>query len=224
MNKLCLSLATLALILTAGTTRTFAQAASSADKAASYGFRQRAVIELKGVQQEIVSLAQAMPAEKYTWRPAEGVRSVSEVYLHMAGANFGLTAVAGALPFPGFKFQGFEKSTTDKTKVIELLNQSFDYAETSISNMSDADLVRSLKFQEFTSVGDVVLHIVAHAHEHLGQSIAYARMNGVVRRGPPRRSKECSSLRASKLRLARRRIEPAASDATLRLRPDSVAG
>jgi len=180
MKKLCLLLATLALILTAGTTQTFAQAAPSADKAAAYNFKARAVIELKGVQQEIVSLAQAMPAEKYTWRPAEGVRSVSEVYLHMAGANFGLTAVAGAPPFPGFKFQGFEKSTTDKTKVIELLNQSFEYAETSISNMSDADLLKPLKFQEFTSVGDVVLHIVAHAHEHLGQSIAYARMNGVV--------------------------------------------
>jgi uncharacterized damage-inducible protein DinB len=180
MKKVCLSLAILALVLTAGTTQTFAQGAPSGDKAASYGFRQRAVVELKGVQQEIVSLAQAMPQEKYTWRPADGVRSVSEVYLHMAGANFGLTAIAGAPPSPGFKREGFEKSTTDKAKIIELLNQSFDYAETSISNMSDADLLKPLKFQEFTSVGDVVLHIVAHAHEHLGQSIAYARMNGVV--------------------------------------------
>jgi uncharacterized damage-inducible protein DinB len=180
MKKLCLSLATLAFVLTAGATQTFAQVAPAADKAASYGFRQRAVIELKGVQEEIVSLAQAMPQEKYTWRPAEGVRSVSEVYLHMAAANFGLTALAGAPPSPGFKFQGFEKSTTDKTKIIELLNQSFEYAETSIGNMSDADLLKPKKFQEFTSVGDIVLHIVAHAHEHLGQSIAYARMNGVV--------------------------------------------
>jgi uncharacterized damage-inducible protein DinB len=180
MKTLCPALATLALVVTVGATHTFAQAAPAADKAAPYGFRQRAVIELKGVQQEIVSLAQAMPAEKYTWRPAEGVRSVSEVYLHMAAGNFGLTAVAGAPPFPGFKFQGFEKSTADKAKVVELLNQSFDYAETSISNMSDADLLKPKKFQEFTCVGDVVLHIVAHAHEHLGQSIAYARMNGVV--------------------------------------------
>ncbi|MGA3294707.1 MAG: DinB family protein [Candidatus Acidiferrales bacterium] len=180
MKKLCLSLATLALAFAAGTAQTFAQAAPSADKSVPYGFRQRAVIELKGVQQEIVSLAQAMPQEKYTWRPAEGVRSVSEVYLHMAGANFGLTAIAGAPPSPGFKFQGYEKSTTDKAKIIEQLNQSFEYAEMSIGNMSDADLLKPLKFQEFTSVGDVVFHIVAHAHEHLGQSIAYARMNGVV--------------------------------------------
>jgi uncharacterized damage-inducible protein DinB len=180
MKKLCFSLVTFALILTAGTTRTLAQAAPSADKIESYGFRQEAVNELKAAQREIVSLAQAMPQEKYTWRPAEGVRSVSEVYLHMAAANFGLTAVAGAPPSPGFKFQGFEKSTTDKAKIVELLNQSFEYAETSIANMSDADLVKPKKFQEYNTVGDILFHVVAHAHEHLGQSIAYARSIGIV--------------------------------------------
>ncbi len=180
MKNLRVSLSTLALLLAAGVSPAFAQTAQSSAAPESYGFRQRAVIELKGVQQEIVSLAQAMPAEKYTWRPAEGVRSVSQVYLHMAGGNFGLTAITGAPPFPGFKFQGYEKSTTDKAQIIEQLNRSFDYAEKSISNMSDADLLKPLKFQEFTSVGDIVFHIVAHAHEHLGQSIAYARMNGVV--------------------------------------------
>jgi len=180
MRKLCLSLVTFALVFTAGTIRTFAQAAPLADKTESYGFRQEAVNELKAAQREAVSLAQAMPQEKYTWRPAEGVRSVSEVYLHMAAANFGLTAVAGAPPFPGFKFQGFEKSTTDKAKIVELLNQSFEYAETSIANMSDADLVKPRKFQEYNTVGDILFHVVAHAHEHLGQSIAYARINGVV--------------------------------------------
>ena len=180
MRKLCLSLVTFALVFTAGASRTFAQAAPPADKTESYGFRQEAVNELKAAQREAVSLAQAMPQEKYTWRPAEGVRSVSEVYLHMAAANFGLTAVAGAPPFPGFKFQGFEKSTTDKAKIVELLNQSFEYAETSIANMSDADLVKPRKFQEYNTVGDILFHVVAHAHEHLGQSIAYARINGVV--------------------------------------------
>lgn len=180
MKRLGLFLLAFAIVLAGGATSTFAQAAQSTGKPAYYGFRERAVIELKGVQQEIVSLAQAMPQEKYTWRPAEGVRSVSEVYLHMAGANFGLTSVAGVPPFPGFTFRGYEKSTTDKAAIIEQLNKSFEYAENGISNMSDADLLKPLKFQEFTSVGDIVFHIVAHAHEHLGQSIAYARMNGVV--------------------------------------------
>jgi uncharacterized damage-inducible protein DinB len=177
-NKLCVPAVVLGLLLTAGSVQAFGQDASSAAKA--FDFRSEAIVELKAAQDELVSLAQAMPQEKYTWRPEEGVRSVSEVYLHVAAANFGLTAVAGAPPYPGFKFQGFEKSTTDKTKIIDLLNQSFDYAEKSIANMSDADMSKPRNFQGFNTVGAVVFHIVAHAHEHLGQSIAYARMNGVV--------------------------------------------
>jgi len=182
MRKLSLSLSTFALAFAA----TIAPAALAqnapppAKSAVGYDFKQRAVIELKNLQQELVSLAQAMPAEKYTWRPAEGVRSVSEVYLHVAAGNFGLTALAGAPPQPGFKFQGYEKSTTDKAKVIEQLNQSFDYARNAIANFSDADLLKPLKFQDQQNVGDMIVHIVAHGHEHLGQSIAYARMNGVV--------------------------------------------
>jgi uncharacterized damage-inducible protein DinB len=145
-----------------------------------YAFPERAAMELKEVQQEVVSLAEAMPQDKYTWRPTAGVRSVSEVYLHMAAANFGLTAIAGVPASPGFKFQGYEKSTTDKVQIIDQLNRSFEYAENGIRSLSDADLLKPIRFQQFTSVGDIVLHIVAHAHEHLGQSIAYARMNGVV--------------------------------------------
>jgi uncharacterized damage-inducible protein DinB len=171
------SILVLAMALAGGAT---AHARQSADKQTGYAFRQRAVVELRQVQQEIVSLAEAMPQEKYTWRPGEGVRSVSEVYLHMAAANFGLTARAGVPPSPGFRFQGYEKSTTDKAQIIDQLNRSFEYAENGISNLTDADLLKPVKFQQYTTVGDIVLHIVAHAHEHLGQSIAYARINGVV--------------------------------------------
>ena len=177
-KKLCLSVSALALLFAAAVAPTFAQAAPSAAKA--FDFRSEAIVELKAAQDELVSLAQAMPQDKYTWRPEEGVRSVSEVYLHVAAGNFGLTAVAGAPPYPGFKFQGFEKSTTDKAKIIELLNQSFDYAEKSIANMSEADMSKPRDFQGFNSVGAVIFHLVAHCHEHLGQSIAYARMNGIV--------------------------------------------
>jgi uncharacterized damage-inducible protein DinB len=177
MNRSLVSILVLVIAWAGGAP---AQAPQSADQQACYAFRQRAVVELQQVQQEIVSLAEAMPQDKYTWRPGEGVRSVSEVYLHMAAANFGLTARAGVPPSASFKFQGYEKSTTDKTRIVEQLNKSFEYAENGIRNLSDADLLKPVKFQQYTSVGDIVLHIVAHAHEHLGQSIAYARMNGVV--------------------------------------------
>jgi uncharacterized damage-inducible protein DinB len=183
MKKLGLTLLTFALALAAGSGQAFGQAmptSGATPPSSSYDLKARALVELQELQKQIVDLAQAVPAEKYTWRPADGVRSFSELFLHVAGGNFGLTAVAGAPPSPGFKFQGFEKSTTDKAAVIEQLNKSFDYARRSIEAMSDADLHKPLKFQDFKSSGDIVFHIVAHDHEHLGQSIAYARMNGVV--------------------------------------------
>jgi len=174
MNRLLtILLAGLALTLSAGAAQVDAQGTA-------FNVRQGAVAELKEAQNELVSLAQAMPAEKYTWRPAEGVRSVAEVYLHVCAGNFGLTAMAGATPKTGFRFQGFEKSTTDKAEIVKQLNESFEFAENGISNLSDADLSKPINWQQYPTVGDLVLHIVAHAHEHLGQSIAYARMNGVV--------------------------------------------
>ncbi len=175
MKKFCSAVAILILGLIATSPRVPAQTA-----AGNYDFRAGAIQEIKEARQEIVSLAEAMPQEKYTWRPAEGVRSVSEVYLHIAAGNFGLASLAGVPPYPGFKFQGFEKSTTDKTKIIELLNQSFDYAQDGISKLSDADLLKKVNFQQYPTAGDVIFHLVAHDHEHLGQSIAYARMNGIV--------------------------------------------
>ncbi|HTW24777.1 MAG TPA: DinB family protein [Candidatus Baltobacteraceae bacterium] len=177
-KKLCLSACLLGFLFAVRVAPAFGQDESTAAK--TFNFRSEAIVELKAAQNEIISLAQAMPQEKYTWRPADGVRSVSEVYLHIAAGNFGLTAIAGAPPYPGFKFQGFEKSTTDKAKIIDLLNQSYAYAEKSIGDMSDADMSKPLNFQGFNTVGAVIFHLVAHDHEHLGQSIAYARMNGVV--------------------------------------------
>jgi len=179
MRKFCLTSLALVLAVAVSIACSSAQTQSSAQPA-SYGFRQRAVIELQSAQKEIVALAQAMPQEKYTWRPAEGVRSVAEVYLHITAANYGLTALAGVPPKAGFKFQGFEKSTTDKAQIVQQLNDSFEYAENGISKLTDADLLKPVKFQTYSNAGDIVLHIVAHAHEHLGQSIAYARTNGVV--------------------------------------------
>jgi uncharacterized damage-inducible protein DinB len=211
MKSLGFSVVALALTLIANAPRAFGQAAQFATRSlgvgalaptsngstlrgvlipgdqsatgASFNARQAAVAELQEAQQELVSLAQAMPADKYTWRPAEGVRSVAEVYLHVCAGNFGLTALAGAPPKPGFKFQGYEKSTTDKAQIIDRLIQSFAFAENGISSLSDADLSKPTGwhgYPGYPTVGDLILHIVAHAHEHLGQSIAYARMNGIV--------------------------------------------
>src|SRR5260370_38896803 len=82
------------------------------------GYRSEVLAEVIVQQDKFVRLANAIPAEKYTWRPAEGVRSVAEVFLHVATANYNLYKLVGTPPPAGFDVKTFEKSTTDKTKVV----------------------------------------------------------------------------------------------------------
>lgn len=146
------------------------------------GFRGEFLNELAYEEDHFVRLAQAVPAEKYTWRPAEGVRSVSEVYMHVAAANFNLPHVFGVASPVGFKVQGYDKSSSDKPAVIEALRQSFAHMREAILNMPDADLEKQVDWLDGkkNTYRGVMVFILRHAAEHLGQSIAYARMNGIV--------------------------------------------
>ncbi len=156
--------------------------AQSADKTApSYDLKAQAALDLQQLQQKYTTLAQAIPQEKYSWRPAEGVRSINELFLHVAGAGFYFPTLKGTPAAPGFTPKDFEKSTTDKAKVIEWLNKSFTYAIASVQSMSNAQFAVPLpKLGPQANEGDVVYLMVAHAHEHLGQAIAYSRSVGVV--------------------------------------------
>ena len=133
------------------------------------------------MDKKFLDLAQAFPADKYTWRPGEGVRSVSEVFLHISGGAFALPRNFGAAPPEGFSMNGYEKSTTDKAKVVDQLNQGFAYLESAVKNLSEADLQKPTKLygRDTTGLG-VAYHLIADMHEHLGQAIAYARVNNIV--------------------------------------------
>lgn len=144
------------------------------------GLRAELLKQYNEVEKKFVDLAQAMPQEKCTWRPGEGVRSVSEVYMHVVGGNYFLPSFAGVKPPEGLS-RDMEKTVTEKAKVIDMLKKSFDHVRQAILSKSDADLDTPAKlFGQETTVRDVFLTTVTHMHEHLGQSIAYARMNGVV--------------------------------------------
>lgn len=146
------------------------------------GYRAEFLRELGDLETKFVRLAEQMPADKYAWRPAEGVRSVGEVFMHMAGANFGLTRRIGTASPAGFQPQGYEKSTTDKAKIVEQLKQSFAHMRGAALKASDADADKTMPWfggSTITQRGFLVF-VVRHAGEHLGQSIAYARVNGIV--------------------------------------------
>jgi len=144
--------------------------------------------ELTAVEKKIVALAEATPAEKFAWRPADGVRSVSEVYMHVVGANYMLPSMLGAKMPEGIT-RDMEKTVTDKAKVIEALKNSFEHARKAVAVVPDADLEKQVKFfGRDKAEREVLVILMTHAHEHLGQSIAYARMNGVAppwSEGPP---------------------------------------
>jgi uncharacterized damage-inducible protein DinB len=136
---------------------------------------------LDGMHKQYVALATAIPQEKYSYRPAEGVRSIAEVFLHVSTANYNIPNLMGAGLPAGFDPKTFEKSTTDKAQIIDALNKSFDSAHNAIAAMTNADFNKPLpKLGPDANYGDVVYILVTHAHEHLGQSIAYARVNGIV--------------------------------------------
>jgi uncharacterized damage-inducible protein DinB len=135
--------------------------------------------DLKDTREKVVSLAQAMPEDKYTWRPAAGVRSVGEVYLHIVNANYMFPKIWGVMPPAGMDWSG--KATPDKSKTVMLLNQSFDYLQQSVEKIPDAELSQTRNFfGQQKTVAAILFDIATHTHEHLGQAIAYARMNGVT--------------------------------------------
>ncbi|HEV2690823.1 MAG TPA: DinB family protein [Bryobacteraceae bacterium] len=144
------------------------------------GFRDLFLNQLKDVETKVVGLAEAMPQEKYAWRPGEGVRSVSEVYVHIAFANYYLPNFIGVKPPQGTS-PGMEKTVTEKAKVVETLKASFAHMRKAVTDLPDADLDKPVKvFGQQSSYEGVLFLIANHMHEHLGQSIAYARTNGVV--------------------------------------------
>jgi uncharacterized damage-inducible protein DinB len=143
------------------------------------GFKAEFFTDLDEVQKKITDLAAAVPADKYAWRPAEGVRSVSEVYMHIAGANYFLATFLGVQP-PATMPKDIEK-ITDKQKVLVELQKSFEHLRGVAKTMNPADLDKPVTmFGNPTTQRGVYSTIMNHLHEHLGQSIAYARINGIV--------------------------------------------
>ncbi len=145
------------------------------------GYRSEVLAEVMIQEDKFLRLAQAIPPEKYSWRPSPDVRSIAEVFLHVSAANYNLYKLVGTPPPTGLDIKGLEKSTTDKTKVIATLKDSFAHARKAITAMPDADLDKSLDwFGGKNTERGILLFITRHAAEHLGQSIAYARLVGVV--------------------------------------------
>ena len=178
-----------AVLCFATTTSAFAKdAAPGAAPAPAPGVQGEFTRNLGYAGDKLVQLAEAIPAEKYTWRPSEGARSVAEVCLHAAGGNYWIPTFIGVKAPEGFDSKTFETSTTQREAIVEHLKKSLAHVNAAAAAMKDADLNTKVKwFMGETTKRELLFFLAAHNHEHLGQMIAYARMNGVT---PPWSMKE----------------------------------
>jgi len=132
------------------------------------------------VSQQLIALAEATPEEKFSWRPAPGVRSTSEAYMHIAIANFYLLSVTGP-KMPADLKEGMEKSVTAKADVITWLKRSLEAVKQAHLAVKSTDLQRKVHIADRDATVDgMYLRIIVHANEHMGQLVAYARMTSVV--------------------------------------------
>lgn len=145
--------------------------------------------DVKDVQGKLVALAKAMPADKSSWRPGAGVRSVNEVFLHVAADNYFMPTIVGVSADPATKITAtdfnaltaFEKQNLSQDATVAALDKSFAHLLKAMADSPEAKMDEKMKFfgQESTTRG-LWIATTTHLHEHLGQAIAYARMNGVV--------------------------------------------
>ena len=164
--------------------------------ASGTGVRADMLIWINDAEDKLLQLAEATPESVYSWRPSKDVRSVGEVFMHVAGANYGIGSFWGVAPPAGFNMETFDKSLTGKAAIMKGLKDSFAHMEAGFAAVPDADLDR--KIEVFggllkTSVRGGYMLLLSHAHEHLGQSIAYARSNGIA---PPWTAKQNAAFKA----------------------------
>ena len=145
--------------------------------------------DIDEVESKVVSLAKAMPEATYSWRPSAGVRSTAEVLAHVASDNYFLPAAMGVAPptetgINGKDFKtaaAFEKRAMTREQVIAELSKSFAFLKTSMSAVTDAQLIAPIElFGQKTTSRSMWITTATHLHEHLGQLIAYARSNKVT--------------------------------------------
>jgi uncharacterized damage-inducible protein DinB len=137
-------------------------------------------------QKQVLDLEAAMPQDKFDWRPAPGVRSVAETFLHIAFANYGMVKMATGKEPPaqsGWEMNPpkWEKKTKDKAEIRKILEQSFAFVHTTLEALPDSDLEKTVSFfGNEMSARAVLIILTSHMNEHLGQSVAYARINKIT--------------------------------------------
>jgi len=142
--------------------------------------------DLSQIGEKFVALADAFPEDLYDWRPMEGVRSVKDVMALIVAET---SMFPGMWDFPrpewaaegGFREELDRVGALSKAEIVAELGRAFDHIVELSRGLSDADRARQVNFFGLTTdLGTALILMQNDMHEHLGQSIAYARMNRIV--------------------------------------------
>ena len=159
-----------------------ARAQDAISKEAAATLKASFIADLDVLKGKFVGLAEAFPQDKYTWRPMDGVRSVSEVFALAASEGYAFipTSFGGKAGATREEMAAL-RTLTEKAKIVEHLNKAFAHAKAELVAADPATLTgrRQVMGQSATAI-DAALGIGGDLHEHLGQMIAYARMNHIV--------------------------------------------
>jgi hypothetical protein len=140
--------------------------------------------DLSTMHDKFLGLANAFPQDKYTWRPMEGVRSVAEVLMLAAfeGYSFIPNSFGGKPADLGSREEAAKLRTlSDKAQVIDHLNKGYAHAKKELEAIDPATLTaKRTVMGQARSAAEVAQFVGGDLHEHLGQLIAYARMNHIV--------------------------------------------
>ena len=145
-------------------------------------FQKESVGTLDHVSGQVMQLAQAIPADKYSWTPEKGVRTVAEVCAHIVSANYFFASKLGATIPADVKMETIEKDLKTKDAIAAELKRSYELVTNAIKNTKDEALSAKVEFPfpgDYTQM-TAVLITLCHSNEHLGQLVAYARMNKIT--------------------------------------------
>jgi len=146
------------------------------------------LLPFQDLEKQLIALAKAIPEEKYSWRPAPGVRSFKEVFLHIIFGNELLLNVATRNPDKEAVMKEIEQNAkgeqdpVSKEQIVARLTENFAAVRKAMEGVrSITGLTREIDvFGKQQPMGRVLVEIDSHTSEHLGQAIAYARVNGIV--------------------------------------------
>lgn len=180
MRRTSLAIAALLIAITLAPAHPFHAQAKTAQQLDMEGVWEGYNGEWRHTTYELLALAEAIPEKDFAWRPGPGVRSTSETFMHIVITNFWLLSLIGQ-PMPSDLKPDAETTVTSKADVIAWLKRSLEAVRVAHLKETPERLARHVTVSGHNgTVDSIYLRIIVHADEHLGQLIAYARMNGVV--------------------------------------------